>query len=156
MTISKEVTTSIFRIQNTRFYLGRLHYLHPICYVSCTHKLSTLWFYPNAYELSAHGSRSPTILELPHPTFKQSSLSTQTTVQQGDGANVWRHYFASAVLSVCLSFNKQIFIVFARLFSQLLLSQHNYLKLPSVSHRATANIFVISSFILQLVYLLIK
>lgn len=74
MTISKEITTSEYEV-----YLGRF----TICTLSVTciytHKLSTLRFYPNAYEISAHGSRAPMLLELPHLTFTLSSRSIPYT-----------------------------------------------------------------------------
>ena len=49
--------------------------------VTCiyTHKLSTLRFYPNTYEISAHGSRAPMLLELPHLTFTLSPRSIPYT-----------------------------------------------------------------------------
>ena len=78
MTISKEITTLF---NEPEVYLG--HFIFSTLFVTCiySHKLSTLRFYPNAN--SANGSQSPTILELPHPTFKLSSLSTQTPYNRG-------------------------------------------------------------------------
>ena len=74
MTISKEITAYILRLKNynTRYNLGRLTCIY-------THKLSTLRFYPNAYEISAHGSRAPMLLELPHLTFTLSPRSIPYT-----------------------------------------------------------------------------
>ena len=76
MTISKEITTLF---NEPEVYLG--HFIFSTLFVTCiyTHKLSTLRFYPNAYEISAHGSRAPMLLELPHLTFTLSPRSIPYT-----------------------------------------------------------------------------
>lgn len=77
MTISKEITTYILNPKIIIQGITSVAFIICTLSVTCiyTHKLSTLRFYPNAYEISTHGSRAPMLLELPHLTFTLSSRS---------------------------------------------------------------------------------